>query len=75
VDGLVEKFKAWLMFKGFSHIPGVEYTETFSPISKMNFIFLILFIGTTQSWVAHQMDVKSAFLHGDVHEDIYMEQP
>jgi hypothetical protein len=63
------------MAKGFSQVPGVDYTETFSPIAKMNSIHLILAIVATQGWVVHQMDVKSAFLHGDLHEEIYMEQP
>jgi hypothetical protein len=73
VDGSIDKFKAWLMAKGFSHIPGVVYTETLSLATKMNSIHLILAIVATQGWVAHQMDVKSAFLHRDLHEDIYIE--
>jgi hypothetical protein len=47
----------------------------FPPFAKMNSIHLILAIVAAQGWVVHQMDVKSAFLHGDLHEEIYMEQP
>jgi hypothetical protein len=61
------------MAKGFSQIPGVDYTNTLSPVAKMNSIRLILAIVSAQGWVAHQMDVKSAFLHRDLHEEIYME--
>lgn len=61
--------------KGFSQVPGVDYNETFVPIAKMNSIHLTLAIVATHGWVVHQMDVKSAFLHGDLDEEIYMEQP
>ena len=75
VDGSVDKYKAQLVAKGFSQVPGIDYTETFAPVAKMNSIRLTLAIVVAQGWVVHQMDVKSAFLNGDLHEEIYMEQP
>eukprot|EP00253_Pinus_taeda_P019750 PITA_19750 len=54
---------------------GIEYTEAFSPVAKMNSIHLVLSLATSFKWEVHQMDVKSTFLHGDLHEEIYMEQP
>jgi len=63
------------MAKGFSLIFGVDYIATFAPIAKMNSIFLILVIVAAQGLVVHYMDVKSAFLHRDLDEEIYMEQP
>ena len=74
-DGSVDKHKARLVAKGFSQVPGIDYTETFAPVTKMNSIRLTLAIATAHGCVVHQMDVKSAFLNGDLHEEIYMEQP
>eukprot|EP00253_Pinus_taeda_P005612 PITA_05612 len=74
-DGKVDKHKARLVAKGFSHVEGIDYTETFSPVAKMNSIRLVLSLAASLKWEVHQMDVKSAFLHGDLHEEIYMEQP
>eukprot|EP00253_Pinus_taeda_P010618 PITA_10618 len=74
-DGKVDKHKARLVAKGFSKVEGLDYTKTFSLIDKMNSIFLVLSLATSFKWEVHQMDVKSAYLHGDLHEEIYMEQP
>eukprot|EP00253_Pinus_taeda_P027355 PITA_27355 len=73
--GKVDKHKARLVAKGFPQVEGNEYTETFSPVAKMNSICLVLSLAASFKWDVHQMDVKYAFLHGDVHEEIYIEQP
>ena len=70
--GSVDKHKARLVAKGFSKVPGIDYTETFALVTKMNFIWLTLAIVAAHGWVVHQMDVKSAFLNGDLYEEIYM---
>ena len=72
-DGSVDKHKARLVAKGFSQVPSIDYTKTFAPVTKINSIHLTLAIATTHDWVVHKMDVKSAFLNGDLHEKIYME--
>ena len=54
---------------------GIDYDETFAPVAKMDSICLTLAIAVVQGWEVHQMDVKNAFLHGDLSEEIYMEQP
>jgi hypothetical protein len=74
-DGSVEIHKAWLVSKGFSQVEGIGYNETFSPVAKMNSIYLVLSLVVSHKWEVHYMDVKSAFLHGDLKEEIYMEQP
>src|SRR5713226_2975871 len=74
-DGSVERLKASLVSKGFSQVEGIDYNETFAPVAKMNSICLVLSLAALHNWEVHQMDVKSAFLHGDLHEEIYMEQP
>eukprot|EP00253_Pinus_taeda_P013071 PITA_13071 len=75
LDGKVDKHKAHLVAKVFSQVEGIDYTKTFSPIAKIKSIHLVLSLATSFKWDVHQMDVKSAFLHGDLHEEIYMEQP
>eukprot|EP00253_Pinus_taeda_P018675 PITA_18675 len=61
--------------KGFSQVEGIDYTETFSPIYKMNSICLVISLAASFKWEVHRMNVKSSFSHGDLHEEIYMEQP
>jgi hypothetical protein len=75
LDGSVERHKALLVAKGFSQVKGIDYNETFSLVAKMNSIFLVLSLASSHKWEVHQMDVKSSFLHGDLQEEIYMEQP
>lgn len=74
-DGSIDKYKARLVAKGFSQVESIDYIETFSPITKMNSIHLVLSLTASQGWSIFQMDVKSAFLHGDLTKEIYMEQP
>ena len=73
VDGSYINYKDSLVSKGFSQVQGVDYTKTFSPVSKMDSIRLDLAIATSKRWEVHHMDVKSDFIHGDLHEDIYMQ--
>ena len=54
---------------------GVDYHEIFAPVGKMDSIRLVLAIASSKKWEVHHMDVKSAFLHGDLEEEIYMRQP
>jgi hypothetical protein len=74
-DESVERHKARLVAKVFSQVEGIDYKETFSHVAKMNSIRLVLSLVASHKWEVHQMDVKSAFLHGDLQEEIYMEQP
>ena len=72
---MVDKNKAHLVAKGFSQVLGIDYSKTFVLVSRMNSIQLVLSIVAANFWEVHHMDVKSYFLHGDLHEEIYMEQP
>jgi hypothetical protein len=74
-NGYVDKHMACLVAKGFSQVEGIDYSETFSSVAKMNSIRLVLSLTASQGWSVYQMDVKSTFLHGDLDEEIYMEQP
>lgn len=73
--GSLDKHKPLLVAKGFSQVEGIDYSETFSLVTKTYSFCLMLSIAAAQSWPAYQMDVKSVFLHDDLHEEIYMEQP
>jgi hypothetical protein len=74
VNGQISRYKARLVSKGFQQVHGIDYDETFTPVVKMDSIHLELSIVATKGWEVHQMDVKNAFLHGDLSEEIYMEQ-
>jgi hypothetical protein len=74
-NGSVEIHKARLVSKGFSQVEGIDYNETFSTVSNMNSICLVLALVSSHKWEVHQMDVKSSFFHMDFQEEIYMEQP
>jgi hypothetical protein len=73
--GSIERHKARLVAKGFSQVEGIDYNETFTPVAKMNSIRLVIALATSHKWEVHQIDVKYVFLHADLKEEIYMEQP
>ncbi|GLJ53242.1 hypothetical protein SUGI_1134750 [Cryptomeria japonica] len=70
----IEKYKERLVAKGYSQVEGIDYGEIFSLVAKMTSIRFLLSIATTYDLEVEQMDVKTAFLHGDLEKDIYMTQ-
>eukprot|EP00253_Pinus_taeda_P013227 PITA_13227 len=74
-DGTLDKYKARLVARGFSQKEGIDYEETFAPTAKVSTIRLVLALAAQFKWKVHQMDVKSAFLNGDLQEEVYMTQP
>ena len=74
-DGSPLKYKAILVAKGYSQVHGIDYNETFAPVAKMDSVRLALSIVASKQWEVHHMDLKCAFLNGDLTEEIYIQQP
>uniref|UniRef100_A0A2N9HTC6 Reverse transcriptase domain-containing protein n=1 Tax=Fagus sylvatica TaxID=28930 RepID=A0A2N9HTC6_FAGSY len=73
--GKIERYKARLVAKGFSQKEGIDYKETFSPVSSKDSFRIVMALVAHFDFELHQMDVKTAFLNGDLTEDVYMLQP
>jgi hypothetical protein len=74
-DGSIDRYKARLVAKGYSQKEGLDYKETFAPVAKFASIRTLLALAAHQDYEVHQMDVKTAFLNGDLDVDLYMQQP
>ena len=75
MHGIVQTYKARLVAKGFKQIHGIDYDETFSPVAMLKSIRILLAIAAHYDYEIWQMDVKTAFLNGNLTEDVYMIQP
>ena len=69
------RYKARLVVKSFSQKQDIDFDEIFSPIVKMSSVRVVLGMAAIMDLEIEQLDVKTAFLHGDLEEEIYMEQP
>lgn len=74
-DGGEDRYKARLLARGFTQRYGFDYSETYSPVAKLDTLRAVLAVANHEKMVVHQMDVKTAFLNGTVSEEIFMAQP
>ena len=73
--GAIVKLKARLVAKGYVQRPGIDFEEVFAPVAPLESVRLLLAVAAHESWEVHHMDVKSAFLNGDLQEEVYVSQP
>ena len=74
-DGQIDRLKARLVAKGYTQQYDSDYYDTFSPMAKIAFVFLLLSMVVMRSWPLFQLDIKNVFLHCDLAEKVYIEQP
>ncbi|GJY28535.1 zinc finger, CCHC-type containing protein [Tanacetum coccineum] len=75
VDETIEKFKARLVIQGFKQKSGINYFDTYASVARISTIRLLIAMASIHNLIIHQMDVKTAFLNGDLNKEFYMNQP
>ena len=74
-EGKIMRYKARLVVKGYAQKEGIDYGEVFSPVTRMESLRILIAIAAQERWELHHLDVKTAFLNGEIMEDIYITQP
>lgn len=74
-DGTIERLKACLVANGFIQTFGLGYLEIFSPVARLNSTRVLISLDVSYNWPLFQLDVKNAFLNGELQEEVYMAQP
>ena len=74
-EGIVDRYKARLVARGFTQEYGIDYEETFAPMARLSSIRTLIVISTARKWPLFQIDVKNAFLNGELSKEVYMKLP
>ena len=74
-SGVIVRNKARLVVCGFRQVEGLDYTEVYAPVARLEAIRIFLVYASYMNFTVFQMDVKTAFLYGKVKEEIYVDQP
>jgi len=74
-NGTIERYKARLVAKGYTQKEGEDFFDTYSSVVRLTIIQVLLSLAASYGLIVHQMDVKTAFLNGELEEEIYMDQP
>ena len=75
LDGTVDHYNARLVAKGFTQEYGIDYEETFAPVAHLSSVRILIVVSASRHWPLFQMDVKNAFLNGELTEEVYMQLP
>ena len=75
VDGSIERYKAHLFAKGFTHQECINYSDTFSPVIKHVTVRLVFSIAVSRGWMIHQLNIHNVFLNLVLVEEVYMQKP
>lgn len=74
-DGSINKYNSRLVAKGYVQEHGIDFDEVFAPVARIETIRLLVGFAAAKKWEIHHLDVKTAFLHGELIEDVYITQP
>jgi hypothetical protein len=74
-DGKIDRYKARLVVKGYTQVDGLDFNETYAPVTRLETIRLLFGLAVEKDWEIRQIDVKTAYLNGDLDEEIFMEPP
>lgn len=72
---MIVNYKARIVAKGYVQRKGIDFGEIFAPVTRLETSRLLLALAAKQSWEVHHLDVKNAFLNGEIEEEVYVSQP